>query len=109
MIPLLDALSISHDTYITTAPKDAGRIGALILNRSKPENQKGFEPPVNRVIVVGGDGTTHEMIEGILEAIRREDGGRLGKWEFAILPLGTVCHATLGTLSMSICFTFLPV
>jgi diacylglycerol kinase family enzyme len=43
----------------------------------------------NSVVVAGGDGTAHELIEGILEGVR-EKGTDIGRWELIILPLGTV-------------------
>lgn len=82
MVKLLDALDIPHIIHTTSAPKDAGRIGLDIL-KSIPENGE-----VN-VIIAGGDGTAHELIEGVAQS-----GKSLNKWNLIILPLGTVSRIT---------------
>jgi diacylglycerol kinase family enzyme len=81
VIPLLDRLELQYMSYTTNAPKDAGRIGQEIAS-----GQKTIEGPL-KVIVAGGDGTAHELIEGI---VGLGDKPEIRKWELIILPLGTV-------------------
>jgi len=78
---LLDHLGLPHQIYLTKAEKDAGNIGRQIRTSSRGEEVK--------VIIAGGDGTAHAMIEGILEDVD-PDKQRIGRWELIVLPLGTV-------------------
>lgn len=80
--PIYDRLKIPYKVYETTGVRDAGRIGRQILGEVT-------EPKTVTVVIVGGDGTAHELIEGVLE------GGEEGptsniRWNLVILPLGTV-------------------
>jgi len=81
VIPLLVHLGLQHVIHTTSGVRDAGRIGRSILKVETLSKKT--------VIIAGGDGTAHEMIEGILEAVR--GGSKLGRWGLVILPLGTVC------------------
>ncbi|KAL7421279.1 hypothetical protein Q5752_004164 [Cryptotrichosporon argae] len=74
--PLLTRLSHPYELHTTSAPLDAGAIGARIAAAAA-----GW--PV-KVIVAGGDGTAHELIEGLYQS-----GLELGEWSIAVLPLGT--------------------
>lgn len=76
--PLLDALHVAHKVHITNAPLHAGEIGVELLNTI----QDGEELDV---VVAGGDGTAHELIEGVISA-----GRPIRRWNLVILPLGTV-------------------
>lgn len=69
MLPLLESHSLPFQLHTTSSPKDAANIGHSI----------SITPPPHKVIIAGGDGTAHEMMEGV-------DSGR---WELVILPLGT--------------------
>nr|WVH01964.1 acylglycerol kinase [Naematelia aurantialba] len=80
VVPLLDKLGLPFQLHETKGVRDAGRIGAELL--------LGNAPPF-KVVVAGGDGTAHEMIEGVLGAERETDKDGLGRWELIILPLGT--------------------
>ena len=78
IVPLLNALHVPFEVYTTKSPKDAGKIGLEIHQRLSRFSRI-------RVIVAGGDGTAHELIEGVFQ------GGAMSlRWELAILPLGTV-------------------
>ena len=83
VIPLLKALNVEYRIHRTTGIRDAGRIGRLILAESGDSVEK------ISVVVAGGDGTAHELIEGVLEGVR-EGKTEIGRWELVILPLGTV-------------------
>ncbi|UOH81758.1 hypothetical protein LQV05_004438 [Cryptococcus neoformans] len=96
IIPILNHFQQSYRVYPTTAPLHAGEIGRSILD-SRRELEKGGEPVVggerdepNVVIVVGGDGTAHELIEGVAidQQAENEDQG-WGRWELIVLPFGT--------------------
>jgi diacylglycerol kinase family enzyme len=78
----LDRLELQHTSYITNAPKDAGRIGQDIVRA-----QEQPEEPI-KVVVAGGDGTAHELIEGIVGLSGQPAKNRI--WQLIILPLGTV-------------------
>lgn len=82
VLPLLGHFNLPVEVHETSGVRDTGRIGRGILSKSS-------ETKVT-VVIAGGDGTAHEMIEGVLEGVR--EGSMLGRWELAILPLGTVCH-----------------
>ena len=83
-IPLLKAVRAKYELHTTSGPKDAGRLGQKLLSDA-PSPAK--EPLT--VIVAGGDGTAHELIEGVLDG--QMDGQRgCGRWELVILPCGTV-------------------
>ena len=83
VIPLLDQLGLHHNSYITNAPKDAGRIGKDIA-----EKQRDIAEAIN-VVVAGGDGTAHELIEGIV-GLPGNSASSSRVWHLIILPLGTV-------------------
>lgn len=91
--PLLDNLAQPYRIWTTTAPKHAGEIAQEIL-RTRPSDS--LETPV-RVIIAGGDGTAHELIEGVLE--KASAGSPAVGWELIILPLGTVSILIQGSLS----------
>lgn len=102
IIPILNHFQQSYRVYPTTAPLHAGEIGRSILD-SRRELEKGGGPVVggerdepNVVIVVGGDGTAHELIEGVAidQQAENEDQG-WGRWELIVLPFGTVSFVPL--------------
>jgi diacylglycerol kinase family enzyme len=83
---------VPYETHITQSSKDAGRIGVEILRKARAQQSIAKETvlaPI-KVVIVGGDGTAHELIEGVLEDEEVKLGGEMGRWEFAIVPLGTV-------------------
>ncbi|ORX39162.1 ATP-NAD kinase-like domain-containing protein [Kockovaella imperatae] len=80
--PLLKHCQIAYKIHQTSGVKDAGRIGQEIQNSIPLE-----EPRL--VIVAGGDGTAHELIEGILDQSSAGDDQGIGTWRLAILPCGT--------------------
>lgn len=82
--PLLDKLGQHYRIWTTTAPKHAGTIAREILSATEDSPS---DNPI-RVIVAGGDGTAHELVEG---ALGRDSSSRI-KWELIILPLGTVSN-----------------
>lgn len=62
--------------------------------RKFAEGEEKDEPIV--VIAIGGDGTTHELIEGVTvghQAGKEEHGW--GRWELIVLPFGTVGFGSL--------------
>lgn len=75
-MPLLGALGVAHDLHTTQDIRDAGRISAEIAAGGSG---------TLRIIVAGGDGTTHELMEGVLAS-----GARAETWSIVVLPLGTV-------------------
>jgi diacylglycerol kinase family enzyme len=77
---------LKHNSYTTSGPKDAGRIGQEIASGNMSQ-----EEPI-RVIVAGGDGTAHELIEGIVSLPGHSGSNRT--WQLIILPLGTVSQDT---------------
>jgi diacylglycerol kinase family enzyme len=83
VVPLLDKLGLHHTAYTTQAPKDAGRIGQEIL----ASHDSSSEPI--KVIVAGGDGTAHELIEGVVGLPFKSDNVKT-TWQLIILPMGTV-------------------
>ena len=82
----MDRLRLKHTSYTTSGPKDAGRIGQEIPNENRSEGE-----PI-KVIVAGGDGTAHELIEGIVSLPGHSGSNRT--WQLIILPLGTVSQDT---------------
>lgn len=82
-MPLLNALEIPFEVWTTTGVNDAGRIGREILAQAGP----GAGERKVTVVVAAGDGTAHELMDGVFGA-----GGEIGKWEIAVLPMGTVSH-----------------
>lgn len=69
-VALRDA-GIPHRTWVTEAAGDGFRLG-----------RRAAEEGVQRVLCVGGDGTIHEVVNGLLAA-----GGQLP--EVGVMPLGT--------------------
>ncbi|ODO09595.1 hypothetical protein I350_03202 [Cryptococcus amylolentus CBS 6273] len=82
--PLLDHLNVPFQIHTTEAPAHAGDLGLAILSAHQAA---GTLEPI-RVIVVGGDGTTHELIEGLQGSVNDEGKGS-ARWELLILPFGT--------------------
>ncbi|KAK4683765.1 hypothetical protein P7C73_g6461, partial [Tremellales sp. Uapishka_1] len=78
VVPLMQHLGVQYTAHRTTGERDAGRIGKEILEREKEDEVV--------VIIAGGDGTAHEMIEGVLDVVPLD---MLGRWTLAVLPLGT--------------------
>ncbi|WVQ81096.1 hypothetical protein IAT38_003218 [Cryptococcus sp. DSM 104549] len=86
VLPLIKHFSRPYQIHRTTAPLHAGEIGREIRAGAK-EGERLV------VVVVGGDGTAHELIEGVLEGKTGTGGGEkkdgVGRWELVILPFGT--------------------
>lgn len=90
MEPLLHHLGLEYDLHQTDMEGDGSRIGHSLqkARQADPPSEKGG---VWTLIVAGGDGTAHELIEGILSGETTHSGARdIGTWELVILPLGTV-------------------
>lgn len=56
----LGPAGVSYRIHTTQGPGDAGRIGQSII-----EDQGGREGSTRTIMVVGGDGTIHELLNGI--------------------------------------------
>jgi diacylglycerol kinase family enzyme len=90
--PLLHHLGLQYDLHETDKEGDGSRIGQRLLKarRADTASEKG---EVWTLIVAGGDGTAHELIEGILSGETKtthSEARDIGRWELVILPLGTV-------------------
>lgn len=84
-MPILKALHRPYEVHTTKSPRDAGAIAVEILHTSKEDESI-------TVVVAGGDGTAHELIEGVCHLA--EGGKPSGRWELIILPLGTASLTT---------------
>jgi diacylglycerol kinase family enzyme len=89
VVTLLNRLQEPHKVWTTTAPRHAGDIARTIL--SEVADRAG----VVKVVVAGGDGTAHELIEGI-KSSGLQAGSPGIRWELVILPLGTVRSLSRG-------------
>jgi YegS/Rv2252/BmrU family lipid kinase len=69
----LNAAGIEYDWILTTAPRDSTHIVQEALNNG-----------CRRIISIGGDGTHHEVVNGICKS-----GSRLTKCTLGIIPIGT--------------------
>ncbi|WVQ73577.1 hypothetical protein IAR50_003156 [Cryptococcus sp. DSM 104548] len=85
VIPLLGHLSVPYQLHTTQVPDHAGDIAKDIL--AAHQATESLEEPIS-VIVVGGDGTTHELIEG-LQASGGDEVAPRGRCELITLPFGT--------------------
>ena len=83
VIPLLQSQGVGHTYHETQSPGDAGVIGTTIL-KATPRGE------AVSVVMAGGDGTAHELIEGVMAHAHGQAEAHIGRWELAILPLGTV-------------------
>ncbi|RXK38171.1 hypothetical protein M231_04545 [Tremella mesenterica] len=108
--PLLDVLGEKYEIHHTQQAGDGARI-ALDIHRSnhtfkesittgassaggreqsydEVEESGSFERgnKTVRVVIVGGDGTTHEVIEGLCSTLTMEE---IGRWEIVVIPCGT--------------------
>lgn len=80
---VLPVLSERHLTY-KIHETDASTSGSGSIARDIVSD-RGESTAPTKVIVAGGDGTAHELIDGVLSS-----SSRLGRWELIVLPLGTV-------------------
>lgn len=80
---VLPVLSERHLTY-KIHETDASTSGSGSIARDIVSDCGESTAPT-KVIVAGGDGTAHELIDGVLSS-----PSRLGRWELIVLPLGTV-------------------
>ncbi|KAK8844043.1 hypothetical protein IAR55_006837 [Kwoniella newhampshirensis] len=90
VIPILDESQTPYKLHTTTAPRDAGTIGRSILDNDRAGAADSSSKIT--VIIAGGDGTTHEFIEGVLDVsseLKNEQSVLRGVWEIVILPFGT--------------------
>lgn len=80
VLPLLTSRGLTYKIHETDAASSgSGSIArAIMADRSDP----------TRVIVAGGDGTAHELIDGVLSS--GSGSGSVGRWDLVVLPLGTV-------------------
>ncbi|WRT69086.1 uncharacterized protein IL334_006069 [Kwoniella shivajii] len=75
VIPILRHLLIPYQIHTTSSPGDAGNIGQYLT--------RSFDGGATiRLAIVGGDGTFHELIEGVQDVTGI-------KWEVVLLPFGT--------------------
>lgn len=81
IIPLLEKQNRSYETHVTRSERDGVRIGAEIASIGGSHSD-----PNREVIIVGGDGTAHEVIEGICSR-QVADGP---SYNLTIIPAGTV-------------------
>ncbi|RSH95218.1 hypothetical protein EHS25_000304 [Saitozyma podzolica] len=87
--PLLHHLGLEYDLHKTDTEGDGSRIGQS-LQKARQADAPSEKGGVWTLIVAGGDGTAHELIEGILSGETTHSGARdIGRWEVVILPLGT--------------------
>ncbi|WVN88047.1 uncharacterized protein L203_103246 [Cryptococcus depauperatus CBS 7841] len=82
VIPILNHFDLSFELHTTIAPGHAGELGRQIL--AQQESQE-----IITCIIVGGDGTTHELIESVMAISSNNNTKRMVKWEIIILPFGT--------------------
>lgn len=73
LVRLLEAASVDHVLHITTGPGHASELAA-----GTPEGAT--------VVAVGGDGTVHEVVVGLLRA---EGGAAVTSRALAVVPLGS--------------------
>lgn len=85
VVPLLKTIGQDHIVHTTTAPSHAGQLAREIL--ASATDSGGGKSLRVRVVLVGGDGTTHEFLAGLLDTQGELADG--AKWDLAVLPLGT--------------------
>ena len=83
-MPLLRTLEHKFIVHTTNAPGHAGQLARDIL-----ASASGGDARV-KVVLAGGDGTTHEFLSGLLDPTKDTDKERETRWDIAVLPLGTV-------------------
>lgn len=83
VVPLLEHLDEQHKIWTTISPRHAGE-SARQISRDHASDGDAV-----KVIIAGGDGTAHELIEGVMAHTVE---GVSKRWELVILPLGTVSH-----------------
>lgn len=87
VLPLLSSRGLSckiHETDASTS--GSGSIAhAILADRGEGST---------KVIIAGGDGTAHELIDGVLAS-----DSSLGRWKLIVLPLGTVSCLPLSPIS----------
>lgn len=81
--PLFQRLSIPLEVYKTTQPGDAASFGQQLRARSTLAG-------VSLIVVLGGDGTTHELIQGLVPGFNEVDAASMtAAYHLALIPLGT--------------------
>lgn len=73
LVRLLDASGVEHVLHVTTGPGNATEVAA-------------GTPPGATVVAVGGDGTVHEVVTGI---VRAEEGAAATSRALAVVPVGS--------------------
>lgn len=73
LVRLLEASGVEHLLHVTTGPGHAAELAAATA-------------PTDVVVAVGGDGTVHEVVAGLLRA---EGGRRVRSRALALVPLGS--------------------
>lgn len=76
--PFLDDIGINYKLHVTTGPGDAGEIAYSLAN-----NVDNL-PPRTVIVSVGGDGTLHEIINGLCDNPRSNQ-----QIPVAVIPSGT--------------------
>ena len=75
---LLDAASVSYHVRFTGSPDNAMTIAL-----------KGAQDGYRRFIAVGGDGTIHDVMNGVASVVSSDNDVILSDFTFAVLPVGS--------------------
>lgn len=75
---MLDAASVPYKVKFTGGPDNAKEL-------SRKAAAKGYR----RFIAMGGDGTIHDVLNGIAEHVEQTDGLSLSEFTLAVLPVGS--------------------
>jgi diacylglycerol kinase family enzyme len=84
VMPLLAASGYTVKSYETQSIGDAATIARDITQECPVSSQE----EARTVILAGGDGTMHELMEGIYDLEAEGKGG--GRWNLIMIPVGTV-------------------
>ncbi|EIW66080.1 hypothetical protein TREMEDRAFT_65925 [Tremella mesenterica DSM 1558] len=78
----------SNHTFKESITTGASSVGGREESYDEVEESGSFERgnKTVRIVIVGGDGTTHEVIEGLCSTLTMEE---IGRWEIVVIPCGT--------------------